>query len=297
MRPQTRRERGEACIKSGRVIRRNTSVSPGHASSARARRACQMKGLSSSLLYGRLRALCVSAVVFLYAAGCARPKMSALPTYGGLNDLAALHVLAKRAEAVKTLSAECALTLTRPDGQTVRLDGAVVMEPPHRLRMRAWKFGQAVFDLTLTPDGLWVLTSGDSGRREKVLPATLSAAQFGREWAALNGRFFLEPDLVTGGEGKWLTARRTLDDGRRVTCRVDRLTLTPRDYEMRDVQGRRRFRFALSHYQPVHGIPWPMKLAARSADGDIEVRLKDVELNGELAPNAFKPPRRAEKRE
>ena len=206
-------------------------------------------------------------------------------------------MLAERAAGVKTLSAQCRLTLTRPGGESVRLDGAVVMEPPGRLRLRAWKFNQAVFDLTLTPDGLWVMTPGDEGRREKVLPASLSAAQFGREWAVLNGGFFLEPDLAAGGDRKWLDVRRRTGDGRSVLCRVDRATLTPRRYEMRDPAGKVRFRLALSDYEVVAGVPWPMALAARSGDGRIDVRMKDVELNQELAPSAFRPPRRAEKRE
>jgi outer membrane lipoprotein-sorting protein len=230
------------------------------------------------------------------ATGCAhKPAGSNLPTYAGLDDAAALKVLSERAAAVKTLSAQCRLTLTRPDGESVRLDGAVVMQPPERLRLRAWKFNQAVFDLTLTPDGLWVMAPGDEERREKVLPASLSAAQFGREWAVLNGGFFLERDLVTGGDRTWLDVRRRVEDGRTILCRVDRRTLTPWRYEMRDPSGKLRFRLALSEYQVVSGIPWPTALAARSGDGRIDVRMKDVELNQELAPTAFRPPRRAEK--
>jgi outer membrane lipoprotein-sorting protein len=130
-----------------------------------------------------------------------------------------------------------------------------------------------------------------------VLPASLSAAQFGREWAMLNGGFFLQPDLMTGGDAKTLNVRRKLEDGRTVLCRVDRATLTPRQFEMRDPEGNLRFRFALSDYQMVGGLPWPTLLAARSGDGKIDIRLKDVELNQDLAPNAFRPPRRAEKHE
>jgi outer membrane lipoprotein-sorting protein len=237
----------------------------------------------------------ILAALLLAAAGCARRPASPLPTYHGLDDAAALKVLADRAQSVKTLSAQCRVTLTRPDNQSVRLDGAVVMQPPDRLRLRAWKFNQAVFDLTLTEEGLWVLTPQDPQRREKVLPASLSAAQFGREWAMLNGGFFLQPDLATGGDAKTLTVRRRLDDGRAVLCRVDRATLTPRQFEMRDPEGKLRFRFALSDYRMTEGIPWPTLLAARSGDGKIDIRLKDVELNQDLAPNAFRPPRRAEK--
>ena len=230
-------------------------------------------------------------------AGCTRRPRSDLPSYDGVGDAAALRVLAERAAAVKTLSAQCRLTLTRPDGQSVQLDGAVAMAPPDRLRLRAWKFNRAVFDLTLTPDGLWVMTPADPERREKVLPASLSAAQFAREWAVLNGGFFLQHDLVTGGDRKWLDVRRRLADGRTIACRVDRATLTPRRYEMRDAAGRLRFRLALADYHVVAGIPWPMALSARSGDGKIDVRMKDVELNQELAPTAFRPPRRAQKRE
>jgi hypothetical protein len=240
----------------------------------------------------------VTAAVLLAAAGCVhKPRTSTLPTYPDLDDAEALKVLAGRATAVRTLSAQCRLTLTRPDGQSVRLDGALVMQPPARLRLRAWKFNQAVFDLTLTPDGLWVMAPGDADRREKVLPASISAAQFGREWAMLNGGFFLEPDLVVAGDRQWLDVRRRLGDGRTILCRVERRTLTARRYEMRDASGKVWFRLALSGYEMVAGVPWPTALAARSGDGRIDVRMQDVELNQELPPNAFRPPRRAEKLE
>lgn len=242
----------------------------------------------------RLRVLCASAVALCLVA-CTRRPPSGLPTYPGLGDAAALEVLAERAAAVKTLSAQCRLTLTRPDGQTVRLDGAVVMAPPDRLRLRAWKFNQAVFDLTLTPDGLWVVTPDDPSRREKVIPASLSAARLGREWALLSGSFFGEPGLSVRDAGRRLAVSKAMGDGRTVVCEVERKTLTPRRYRMSDPEGRERFTLALSHYQLFDGIPWPTRLGARSGDGRISIRMNDVELNGELAPNAFKPPRRAEK--
>jgi outer membrane lipoprotein-sorting protein len=244
----------------------------------------------------RLGRVCLAAML-LSAPGCAAHKPPPLPTYHGLTDAAALRVLAERAASVEALSGRCDLTLTRADGQSVQLDGAIAMAPPDRLRLRAWKFGQAVFDLTLTPQGLWVMAPEDAGRREKVLPASLSAARFGREWAMLNGGFFLQGDLTTGGDAKWLDVRRRVEDGRTILCRVDRATLTPRQYDMRDPHGALRLRLALTDYRLVSGTPWPMKLNARSGDGHIDIRLKDVELNQDLPPNAFKPPRRAERHE
>jgi len=231
------------------------------------------------------------------ATGCAtaRRPVENLPTFGDVDHATALRLLDERARAVKSLSARSALTLTRPDGQAVRLDGAVVMAPPDRLRLRAWKFNQAVFDLTLTPDGLWVVAPDDPSRRQKVLPASLSAAQLGREWALLSGSFFGETGLAVRDERGSLAVSRKLDDGRTVVCDVDRRTLTPRRYRMFDPAGRARFTLALSDYGVFNGIAWPTRLDARSDEGRIGVKLSDVELNGELAPNAFRPPRRAEK--
>ena len=237
------------------------------------------------------------AVIVVALAGCARRPVpeTNLPTFGALDHGAALRVLDERARAVKTLSAQCVLTLTRPDGQTVRLDGAVVMAPPDRMRLRAWKFNQAVLDLTLTPEGLWVMTPDDPSRRRKVLPASLSAARLGREWALLSGSFFGDPDLVVRDAGDKLEVSKPLEDGRKVVCDVDRRTLTPRRYRMLDPSGRARFTLHLKEYAVFDGIPWATRLEAVSEEGRISVRMKDVELNGDLAPNAFKPPRRAER--
>jgi outer membrane lipoprotein-sorting protein len=235
--------------------------------------------------------------VLVILGGCAsRPRpASNLPVFGEVDHATALRVLDERARAVKSLSARSVLTLTRPDGQTVRLDGAVVMAPPDRLRLRAWKFNQAIFDLTLTPDGLWVVTPDDPSRREKVLPASLGAAQLGREWALLSGSFFGDPGLAVRDDRDKLLVSKSLEDGRSVVCDVDRRTLTPRRYRMFDPAGRARFTLTLGDYGVFNGVAFPTRLDARSDEGRIGIRLNDVELNGELAPNAFKPPRRAEK--
>ena len=244
-----------------------------------------------------LRTILLLPLAAIIVSGCAsHPKPEAnLPTFGNVDHATALRILDERARAVKSLSARSALTLTRADGQAVRLDGAVVMAPPDRLRLRAWKFNQAIFDLTLTPEGLWVVAPDDPSRRQKVLPASLSAAQLGREWALLSGSFFGETGLVVRDEKGTLAVSRKLDDGRTVVCDVDRRTLTPRRYRMFDPAGRARFTLALGDYGVFNGIAWPTRLDARSDEGRIGVKLSDVELNGELAPNAFKPPRRAEK--
>jgi outer membrane lipoprotein-sorting protein len=229
----------------------------------------------------------------LFAGGCTRAER--LPAYRWVDDRAALRALADRARTVHTASAECALTLTRPDGESVRLDGALVMKPPGSVRLRAWKFNQAVFDLTLTPDGIWVLTPDDSQRRDKVLPASINAGKMARAWALFAGEFFAGDDLIihdTGGPR--FQVERSID-GQRVVCEVERATLTPRRYTVLDQAGAARFTLTAERYEDVHGIVWPVWLDAHSDGGRIQIELHDVELNGELMPGAFTPPRRAQR--
>ena len=127
----------------------------------------------------RLFLICVA----LLLPGCVQHSVphENLPLYPWTDDQTALRELAVRAHAVKTISAAAMLTLTRPDGQSVRLDGAVAISLVQKsVRLRAWKLGQAVFDLTLTPVGLWIETPKDEQRHQQVAPASLSASKFAR---------------------------------------------------------------------------------------------------------------------
>ena len=81
---------------------------------------------------------CVLAIV-----GCAQEH---LPTYPRLGPPQLITAMRDRSRAVRTVSASGIITLTRAGGESVRLDGAIAMQPPDRARLRAWKFGRAVFD-------------------------------------------------------------------------------------------------------------------------------------------------------
>ena len=72
-------------------------------------------------------------------------------------------------------------------------------------------------------------------------------------------------------------------------------TLTPRRYSVLDGRGVEQFYLAVDRYQMIQGIAWPVRLSAKSEGGQILIELKETELNGELAPNAFVPPRSARK--
>jgi hypothetical protein len=185
--------------------------------------------------------------------------------------------------------------LLRPDGESVRFDAAVVATPPHRLRLRAWKLGRAVFDLTLTPDGVWLLAPEDPSLREKVRRAGRGTAELARNWSLLSGAFFDGEDLSVERLPRDLLLTAPHGDGMNLLCYVDPHSLVPWLYVLEDAQHKQQFTLNLDEYAMFDGVPYPRRLQAESVEGRIFVRLSDVEINGELADGAFVPPKRAEK--
>jgi hypothetical protein len=203
--------------------------------------------------------------------------------------------LSERAKLVHALNGQGLITLTKPDGDSVRLDGLIVMAPPDRARLRATKFDHVVFDLTVTGDGVWMIPPDDPKRKEQIRQAGASAAKLAKTWAVLSGAFFDSPNLTTTEHGDRLIVRRESPGEPTVVCEVDRPTLTPRRYALLDDQGVERFSMALDHYRQFGPVVWPMRLTATSEGGVVLVELREVEVNPELPPGAFVPPRRAER--
>lgn len=207
----------------------------------------------------------------------------------------ALDVLARRADAVESMSAEGLITLVRPDGESVRFDLAIVRHTNDGVRLRAWKLGRAVFDLTLTPAGVWLLTPDDPSLKQKVRSAGVSARELVETWNLFDGELFRSREGKLVDTGGRLTYVAKLDDGATVRCDIDRRSLLPRRYVMSDANGVARFTLELSDYRNVAGHPFAHRYVATSDQGNILIVLRAVELNTELAVNAFRPPRRAEK--
>lgn len=243
----------------------------------------------------RLFLICVA----LLLSGCVQHPVAHenLPPYPWTNDQTALRDLSLRAHAVKTVSAAAMLTLTRADRQSVRLDGAVAISLAEgSVRLRAWKLSQAVFDLTLTPAGLWIEAPKDEQRHQQIAPASLSASKFARALSIFGGAVFEGPEVQVidrGGPRFWI--RKPIENGQQVTAEIDRATLTIRQYQLADGAGVIRLRLMVRDYRLFNSVPWPTHLTARSNDGTVDVELRDVELNGELPPGAFIPPHGAEK--
>lgn len=229
------------------------------------------------------------------AGGCTTHVKENIPTYPLADAASTVKLVAEHARQVRSLTGEGLITLTRPDGESVRLDAAMAMRPPERARMRAWKFGRAVFDLTVTPEGIWAVIPEDPKRKEQITSAGVSAAKLAKTWSVLSGGFFDGAGLKSETRGYKLLVRRESPGEPVVICEVDRATLTPRKYSMLDDKGITRFSLSLEQYRQFGSMVWPTKLTAVSDSGTVEIELRDVEINPELEPAAFVPPRRAEK--
>ena len=234
------------------------------------------------------RALATVLLAASTLAGCAA-KPDPIPRYTGLDTDAALATLRERTAALKNVRGEATIKLTNAKGESVNLDGAFVLAKPERARLRAWKFGQAVFDLTIDGEKAWAYLP-----REEAKPAVPGLRQSLGRWLALlsDGDGLFEGQAVErGGE---IRVARPEGDGV-VCCAIDAATLTPRQYTLIDGRGQRRFRLVLSEYRPAaDGQVWPSMLFAESETGTVEVRMRDVETNTDIDPAAFKPPARAE---
>lgn len=214
-----------------------------------------------------------------------------LPIYPAMSDADALGVIAARLHAVRSISAPADLTLTNATGQTVSLDGALVARPPERARLRAWKFGSPVLDLTIVPDGVWAYAASRDGSPSTDM-TKLPAQGVSRSIEMLSGAYFdrarampqesTDVTLVVVGEAFGR------DD---VRCAIDRATLTPRRFWFSgDGQN---LEILLDEYELIGEIVWARRMEFRGPDGKIQIRLGETELSGELPENAFVPPARA----
>jgi hypothetical protein len=234
-------------------------------------------------------------LLFAVVGGCARQVKENIPTYPLTDAASSVKLVAEQAKQVHSLTGEGLITLKRPDGESVRLDAAMAMQPPERARIRAWKFGRGVFDLTVTPEGVWAVIPEDPKRKEQITSAGVSAAKLAKTWSVLSGGFFDSAGLSAENRGSKMIVSRETPGEPVVVCEVDRPTLTPRKYSMLDDKGVIRFTLSLEQYRQFGQVVWPTKLTAVSESGTVEIELRDVEINPELEAAAFVPPRRAEK--
>jgi hypothetical protein len=240
------------------------------------------------------RYLLSSILYFLVlAAGCTPPER--IPSYPPMPAEQAMKIVADRSHAIHAVSAQGMVTLTRPDGESVRFDTAVVLAPPERARVRAWKFGQAVFDMTLTPEGLWLVSPQEGGHRQEIEAAGANMGRLTRQWLRLMSGIFDDAGRDVKDDGPRLRVTQSNPDGTIMHCTIDQKTLTPRQFVLNDARGVKRFTLTLDRYAEFGGVVWPRKIEALSESGQILIELREVEINGDLPDAAFAPPRRAQR--
>jgi hypothetical protein len=231
-------------------------------------------------------------VVLVMLVGC--EVRERIPTYPLMPAAQTFEQLRTRSAGVQTVSGEGSLRMTRPDGQSIGLDAAVVLRPPEQARVRAWKFGRAVFDLTASPEGVYVVAPKESSQREQILSAGSRAATMIRDWLKLTTGAFDANELQE--RGNELVATRAEADGGRLVCVIDRRTITARSFKLVDANGRERFSLKLDRYAESNGRVWPRRIEAKSEEGgELRFELREVEINGELPAGAFRPPPRAQR--
>jgi hypothetical protein len=213
-----------------------------------------------------------------------------IATYPSMSDQQAMQILIDRSRRIRTVSAQGLVTLERPSGEIVRLDAALAIQPPTNARLRAWKLGQAVFDITLTPQGLWVVTP-----QEDQTPFGDHTANVTRQWLRSMTGTFEDAGVIAEDSVTRLILKQQADNGATIVCEVDRKTLTARRYILRNRDFQQRFQLTLSRYAEFNGIVWPQRIEAVGPSGSITIDLREIEINGELPSAAFHPPARAVK--
>ena len=248
--------------------------------------------------------------------GCAtETERTPLPAYLSISDRDALQIIATRQSAIKTVSARCDIVLTDPQGQTVNLDGALLAMPATasgpKVRLRAWKLGQAVFDITLTDGEAWLIAPDNP--RINNPDNTSGQAQTARRIAEtldFIGPSFFQSAKIVSTTPTTITASSAYTNLTRILCVIDRATLTPQRFTAGGtaIKAAATSELLLLDYRIIGtipslpsslpmpsslSIPWAHRLQLTSPGGSVIVEMSEVEINAELPPSAFVPPTRA----
>lgn len=230
------------------------------------------------------------AAILVAGGGCASPP----PRYAWQDTPTAIRTMSARDGAIQTFSAACRILLESESGR-IELTGALVAQPPNRFRLRAWKFSQAVFDITLNEDGLFVLDKSRPSEASEKLQR-IDPARFIESISWLPG---FEHDAAwqigAGTDDEFTITRPLPDQGSAVECIVDKDTLVRKRCVYRDAGGHIIQSLDFDAYTLLGDTVWPMRIEGRGESGSFVLLFDRIDLNLELAVRAFDPPRRAVK--
>lgn len=225
-------------------------------------------------------------MVIAVAAGCGRerdlgPRLSAEEVRSRLEA---------RAEAIRSLRAECRIMISKRGRGAVELRGVLIADKANRLRLRAWKASQVAFDLTATPEGTWLLAEVESSRREQEgAESSIAEAQVSRAVDLLFG--VPGGPLRATGKRDALVYEQPLRKGQgRARCELNRYTALLEGCAFVDSGGRSRAEVQFDGYRLVEGVALAHEIEFRAGGLRIEMEVTDLELNPQLSNAVFQPP-------
>lgn len=236
----------------------------------------------------RTLALCLLVTL----AGCAKPKNASLPTVPTMSVADSISFVNRRAATLERVTGRGPITLVDAGRGAVTLDGIFVLAPPDRARIRAYKFTQAVFDMTLNADGLFIFVPRERGKPGELLDATSGAAGAIRQWLSTFAGQIDTADAQVRETSRTISITRRDANGMTRTMEIDRRTLTRQAEIVRDADGRQRFGLTFDEYRDFDSTLWPTRIVATSDRGQITVETHELQPNV-AADAAFTPPPRA----
>jgi len=220
----------------------------------------------------------IAAAMLASLGACASP----LPVYPASGVRESLGVLAERAADLESFTGGGTLTVHNPERGTVTLEAAVVARKPDQLRVRAWKLGRSMADITL--DGEEVVEKMD--RRVEAGSLTEGLRGVRAVLLAIDERFYANAAELPGTDAATLVVRGVTADGTPMVCEIDRRTLTLREVRV-DRESDEGASFTLEKYREIDGTVWPMRIRAVRGDREATLRLDWVEPNAQIAPGAL----------
>ena len=271
------------------------------------------------------RALLPVLLVSLLAAGACR-SFPPPPDHSDLDVNAARDFVRTQALALKELEAQVSLSIESSDFSG-SLEGALVVAPPDRMRLRTSKMMQDVFDLLVTPKGLDLYWFPDRVLYRKTPDATEATAGSIERGAggapteadarALSFLRTLDPGAMRASlsafelpvadaspaapwqarsvgerverDARALVVTTLLEGGGRLTRRFDGATLLLETVTVTRSDGATMMVTSYDDYRPVGPLwlPETTRLEDRRHGLVFTMSFSDMAVNGELLPGAF----------
>lgn len=238
-----------------------------------------------------MKCLIIAAVFILtLLGGCGPP----LPVYAPMSSVDSIRTISQRQSTLRRISAECTVLLVDKDGTRASLDGVLIAQWPDRLRIRVWKLGQAVFDLTLIDGETWLLQPRHKRAGTGLDAKNLPTQQLRDAWGLLGDSYF-KTAVPIEEYGDLLLTRGNLFGVEGIKCEIDLTTLTPSRFTLPSESDKPAQQLLLSHYLSTDKHVWPGRIELNDQNGALIIRFRNVEINNSIPPTAFTPPRRAKR--